>query len=173
MPKWLFPCPVWRQKSHFLRPSFQCYQSFKTFTLGSICCPYVRYKNKCAFPILYKNGFYSKPPLSCGCKYIIKKSNINRGRRLFLKHRIKPAFHKSPGILHSNMSGRQHSRSCLLPSLSSGIYGLMIADGINPLHRAEARVWWKLCSLWPAPVDTDICIPAARQARGFPVLLTL
>ena len=67
---------------------------------------------KCARVILHQNGFYLKIPLSCGYKDTIK-ININGGLYLLLKHGIKPAFHKTPRTLHSNMSGRQKSSNRL------------------------------------------------------------
>ena len=67
---------------------------------------------KCARVILHQNGFYLKIPLSCGYKDTIK-ININGGLYLLLKHGIKPAFHKTPHTLHSNMSGRQKSSNRL------------------------------------------------------------
>lgn len=62
--------------------------------------------------ILHQNRFYFKIPLSCGYKDIIK-ININGGLYLFLKHGIKPAFHKTPCTVQGSMSRRQKSSNCL------------------------------------------------------------
>lgn len=87
------------------------------------------------------------------------KISINGGLHPFLKHRMKPAFHKVPCILHSDVCGRQQSRNCLLLSLQSGTY------------ISNDRRWQEcdgnLFSRWQAYVDTDVDRPLCQARRVY------